>query len=513
MSAPEPIKSVVIVGGGTAGWMAAAALSLLVRTGVSVTLVESDAIATIGVGEATIPPIRNFNALLGLDENDFLSKTQGSIKLGIDFLDWAREGHRYTHPFAEFGFDIEGVKFHQFWRKLYAEGAASWIEDYNLCATAQKLGRFTPPVHDPNSVLSRLNYAYHFDASLYANYLRAYAEARGVLRIEGMVDEVNLRGEDGHVEAITLEGDRRIEGELFVDCTGFRALLIEGALGTGFESWRHWLQCDRAVAVPTASASRAITPFTQSTAHRAGWQWRIPLQHRVGNGHVYCSDDISDDEATATLLANLDGAPLRDPLLLRFEAGRRKLAWSRNVVALGLASGFVEPLESTSIHMIQTGVSKLLALFPDRGFSPVERDEYNRQSQLQMEQVRDFVILHYYANDRQEGDLWRRMREMAIPETLKQKIDLFRNRGRFFRKDDELFADASWIAVLLGQNIMPAGWDPLADTVDPALVRQRLNRIREVFRNAAEAMPRLEDWIAHNCPAPLSSSTATRWTA
>ncbi|GAA0315461.1 tryptophan 7-halogenase [Sphingomonas oligophenolica] len=501
MSAPEPISSVIIVGGGTAGWMAAAALARLVRTGVKVTLVESDAIATIGVGEATIPPIRNFNGLLGLDENDFLSKTQGSIKLGIDFIGWTREGHRYTHPFGEFGLDIEGVKFHQFWRKLYAAGQASWIEDYNLCATAQKLGRFTPPVPDPNSVLSRLNYAYHFDASLYAAYLRAYAEAGGVVRIEGKVDAVNLRGEDGHVEAITLEGDRRIEGELFVDCTGFRALLIEGALGTGFESWRHWLQCDRAVAVPTASTSRAITPFTQATAHRAGWQWRIPLQHRVGNGHVYCSDDISDDEATATLIANVDGVPLRDPLLLHFEAGRRKLAWNRNVVALGLASGFVEPLESTSIHMIQTGVSKLLALFPDRGFSPVERDEYNRQSQLQMEQVRDFVILHYHANERREGELWRRVREMPVPEALARKIALFRNRGRFFRHDDELFAESSWVAVLLGQNIMPSGWDPLADAVDPALVRQRLDRIREVYRRAAEAMPRLEDWIARNCPA------------
>lgn len=502
MSVPVPVRSVVIVGGGTAGWMAAAALSRLVRTGVSVTLVESDAIATVGVGEATIPPIRNFNGLLGIDENDLLAKTQGSIKLGIDFVDWTREGHRYTHPFGEFGFDIEGVKFHHFWRKLHAAGQATWIEDYNLCATAQKLGRFTLPVADPASVLSRLTYAYHFDASLYALYLRAYAEARGVVRIEGKVEDVMLRSIDGHVEAIRLEGDRRIDGELFVDCTGFRGLLIEGALQTGFESWKQWLQCDRAVAVPSASPGRAITPFTQSTARRAGWQWRIPLQHRVGNGYVYCSADISDDEAAATVLTNLDGEPLRDPMLIRFEAGRRKLAWNRNVVALGLASGFVEPLESTSIHMIQTGVSKLMALFPDRGFSPVERDEYNRQTQLQMEQIRDFVILHYHANERTEGDLWRRVRDMAIPETLARKLDLFRNRGRFFRYDDELFAHSSWIAVLLGQNVMPAGWDPLADAVDPALVHQRLDRIREVFRRAAEAMPRHEDWIARNCPAP-----------
>lgn len=511
MSAPVPVRSVVIVGGGTAGWMAAAALSRLIRTGLSITLVESDAIATVGVGEATIPPIRNFNGLLGIDENDFLAKTSGSIKLGIDFVDWTREGHRYTHPFGEFGFDIEGVKFHHFWRKLYTAGQASWIEDYNLCATAQKLGRFTLPVADPASVLSRLTYAYHFDASLYALYLRAYAEARGVVRIEGKAEDVMLRGIDGHVEAIRLEGDRRIEGELFVDCTGFRGLLIEGVLQTGFESWKQWLQCDRAVAVPSASPGRAITPFTQSTARSAGWQWRIPLQHRVGNGYVYCSTDISDDEAAATLLAKLDGEPLRDPMLIRFEAGRRKLAWNRNVVALGLASGFVEPLESTSIHMIQTGVSKLMALFPDRGFSPVERDEYNRQTQVQMEQIRDFVILHYHANERTEGDLWHRVRDMAVPETLARKLDLFRNRGRFFRYDDELFADSSWIAVLLGQNVMPASWDPLADAVDPALVRQRLDRIREAFRRAAEAMPRHEDWIARNCPAlgtPVARNTA-----
>ncbi|MDB5703404.1 MAG: tryptophan halogenase [Sphingomonas bacterium] len=513
MTAPAPIRSVVIVGGGTAGWMAAAALSRLVRTGVSVTLVESDAIATVGVGEATIPPIRNFNALLGLDENDFLSKTQGSIKLGIDFIGWTREGHRYTHPFGEFGFDIEGVKFHHFWRKLYAERKASWIEDYNLCATAQKLGRFTPPVADPASVLSRLTYAYHFDASLYAGYLRAYAEARGVVRLEGKVLEVALRGEDGYVEAIALEGDRRIEGELFVDCTGFRALLIEGALKTGFESWKHWLQCDRAVAMTSTQPGSEITPYTRATAHRAGWQWRIPLQQRIGTGYVYCSDDISDDEATATLLANLDGEPIRDPFLIRFEAGRRKLFWNRNVVALGLASGFIEPLESTSIHTIQAGVSKLLALFPDRGFSPVERDEYNRQTQTQFEQIRDFVILHYHANERTEGDLWRRVREMEIPETLARKLDLFRNRGRFFRYDDELFADSSWIAVMLGQDVMPAGWDPLADAVDPALIRQRLDRIREVFRRAVEAMPRHEEWIARNCPTPFSAPSATRKTA
>jgi tryptophan halogenase len=501
MSAPQPIRQVVIVGGGTAGWMAAAALSRLTRTGVAVILVESDAIGTVGVGEATIPPIRNFNGLLGIDENDFLAATQGTIKLGIEFVDWTREGHSYAHPFGEFGFDIDGVKFHQFWRKLHESGAASGIEDYNLCAQAMRLGRYQPPSPDPASIHSRMAYAYQFDASLYAAYLRRYAEARGVARIEGKVEAVPLRAEDGHIEAVLLDGDRRVLGDLFIDCTGFRALLIEQTLGAGWESWSHWLQCDRAIAVPTESAGREITPFTRSTARAAGWQWRIPLQHRTGNGYVYCSNDISDDAARETLLANLDGAPLRDPFALRFEAGRRNLAWHRNCVALGLASGFLEPLESTSIHLIQTGISKLLALFPDRGFSPVERDEYNRLTDIQTEQVRDFIILHYHANQRREGDLWRRVRNMAIPETLQRKLDLFRGRGRLFRYEDELFAESSWVAVMLGQGVMPAGWDPLADVMPADQAAHTLDRLRQMFRQAAEAMPRQEDWLARHAPA------------
>ncbi|PXA93882.1 tryptophan halogenase [Nostoc sp. 3335mG] len=481
--------------------MAAAALTKLIPTGVSVTLIESDAIGTVGVGEATIPPIRSFNALLGIDEADFLSKTQGSIKLGIEFVDWTREGHRYAHPFGEFGFDIEGVKFHHYWRKLVERGEASGIEDYNLCAAAMRAGRFIPPVTDPHDARSRLTYAYHFDAGLYARYLRSYAEARGVERVEGRIVDVALNGHSGVIESVALEGDRRITGELWIDCSGFRGLLIADALKTGWVSWRHWLQCDRAVAVPCAAAGAEITPYTRSTAREAGWQWRIPLQHRTGNGYVYCSDDIGDDAARQTLLATLDGAPLRDPQLIRFEAGRREAMWAKNCVALGLASGFIEPLESTSIHLIQSGISKLLALFPDRGFSPVERDEYNRLSILQLEQVRDFVILHYHANRRRTGDLWRRMREMAVPETLARKIDLFRGRGRFFRYEDELFAESSWVAVLLGQGIMPAGWDPLVDAIDSAAVRDRLERIRAAFARATDAMPPHHLWLARTAAA------------
>jgi len=500
-----PIRQIVIVGGGTAGWMTAAALSRLIPTGVSVTLVESDAIGTVGVGEATIPPIRTFNAMLGLDENDFLARTQGSMKLGIEFVDWGRPWHRYLHPFGEFGFDIEGVKFHQVWRHMREARRAGPIDDYNLCAVAAYAGRFAPPSADPASVQSRLTHAYHFDAGLYAGYLRGYAEVRGVRRIEGRITRVEQNGEDGFVTAVLLEGDRRAEGELFVDCSGFRGLLIEETLQAGYEDWAHWLPCDSAVAVPSAGGG-AITPYTRSTARKAGWQWRIPLQHRIGNGYVYARSEISDDEAAATLLASLDGPALAEPRLLRFAAGQRKRVWDKNVVALGLASGFLEPLESTSIHLVQAGISKLLALFPDQGFSPVERDEYNRLTKIQVEAIRDFIILHYHANQR-PGDFWRRTREMTVPETLQRKLDLFRGRGRLFRYEDELFAESSWIAVLLGQEVTPAGWDPLADALDADALATSLDRVRTLFARAAQAMPRHEDHLARNCvsrPAPAA---------
>ncbi|KRC79010.1 tryptophan halogenase family protein [Sphingomonas sp. Root241] len=498
MTAP-PIRSVVIIGGGTAGWMTAAALARMVQAGVQVTLVESDAIGTVGVGEATIPPIQTFNAMLGIDEKDFLSRTRGSMKLGIEFVDWNAPGHRYLHPFGEYGFDIEGVKFHQIWHRLHAAGQASALDDYSLCAVACRLCRYDAPARDPGSPLSRLVQAYHFDASLYARYLRDYAEVRGVVRREGKIIDVALRGEDGFIEAVTLEDGSRLGGDLFVDCSGFRGLLIEEALHTGYEDWTHWLPCDRALAVPTANTG-PLAPYTRATARAAGWQWRIPLQHRTGNGYVYSSAHISDDEAAATLLANLEGEPLADPRPLRFVTGRRKLAWNRNCVAIGLSSGFLEPLESTSIHLIQAGISRLLALFPDSGWGDAERDTYNDFTRTQYEQVRDFVILHYKANARDEP-LWRYVREMAVPESLTRRIELFRNRGRVFRREDELFAETSWIAVMLGQGITPQGWDPLADALDPGQLRQMLDRIRSTFRRTAEAMPAHADWLARHCPS------------
>ncbi|MFV3130353.1 tryptophan halogenase family protein [Niveispirillum sp. KHB5.9] len=502
--APDPIRNVVIVGGGTAGWMAAAALSRLAGNGVTrVTLVESDEIATVGVGEATIPPIRQFNALLGLDENDFIAHTQGSIKLGIVFDGWTRPDHRYQHPFGSFGFDMEAVKFHQFWLKLHSQGLASGIDDYNLCATMVNKEKFTRPVPDPSSVLSQITYAFHFDAGLYAAYLRRYAEARGVTRIEGKVAQVPLDPESGFIQSVVLESGKRIEGDLFIDCSGFRGLLIEGALQTGYEDWTHWLPCDRALAVPSANVTPP-KPYTRAMARPAGWQWRIPLQHRTGNGHVYCSQFTTDEQAADILMSNLEGPALADPKPLRFTTGRRRKMWNRNCVALGLASGFLEPLESTSIHLIQAGISKLLALFPDRSFNPVNEEAFNRLSQMQFEQVRDFIILHYKANGRPEP-FWQRAASMSVPDSLRHKMELFRACGRLFRHEDDLFAESSWIAVLLGQGVTPERWDPLADTIDPGLVRHNLDRLRTVFTRAADAMPSHGEFLARTCPAPRQS--------
>ena len=510
MSDTQPIRSIVIVGGGTAGWMAAAALSRLCPTGVDVTLVESDEIGTIGVGEATIPPIRTFNAMLGIDENEFVRRTQGTFKLGIEFVDWLRPGSRYLHPFGTFGADMAGVNFHQFWLKHRASGDFPALEDFNLCAVAARLGRFQKPLEDPRSVLSTLNYAFHFDASLYAAYLREYSEARGVVRREGRVVDVPLRADNGFVEAVVLEGGHRIDGDLFIDCSGFRGLLIEQALNTGYEEWSRWLPCDRAVAVPS-SGTGAPLPYTRATALAAGWQWRIPLQHRLGTGYVYSSAHLSDDEAAATALSLVEGEPLGEPRVIRFTTGRRRKLWNRNVVALGLASGFLEPLESTSIHLVQAGISKLLAMFPDQSFNPVLEAEYNRLSALQFEQVRDFIILHYKANERGDTAFWRDAAAMDVPDSLATKIALFRENGRIFRHEDELFSAASWLAVLMGQGVHPRRIDPLVDAAgEPDAVRQTLLRMAAFMRRAAEAMPTHQSFIDQHCRSAPTAAPAPR---
>ncbi|PHY22635.1 tryptophan halogenase family protein [Caulobacter sp. BP25] len=494
------IREVLIIGGGTAGWMTAAALAKALPPGVRVRLVESEQIGTVGVGEATIPPINTFNQVLGLDEADFMRATKASFKLAIEFVGWMGEGHRYLHPFGNFGLDIEALKFHQAWLRALHEGWAPPIDAFNLSAQASHLKRYAPPARDPGQVLSSLKYAFHFDAGLYARYLRAYAEQRGVIRIEGKVAEVRQHGETGFVTGVALESGQALEAELFIDCSGFRGLLIEQALQAGYDDWSHWLPNDRAVALPCVTGGDGLTPYTRATADAAGWRWRIPLQHRTGNGYVYSSKHISDDEALSRLRATVDGEPLGEPNFLRFQAGRRKQAWVKNVVAIGLSSGFLEPLESTSIHLIQAGITKLLALFPHTGFDPVEIAEYNRLTALQVELIRDFIILHFKANGRDEP-YWRDARAMAIPQSLQHKIELFAASGRLFVSDYDLFAEASWIAVLLGQGVVPRRHDPLVDALETDALKAQLSRLAGLIRQTAEALPPHEAFIARYCAA------------
>ena len=497
-----PVRNVVIVGGGTAGWMAAAALSRLIADGdTRITLVESDEIGIVGVGEATIPPIRQFNELLGLDEREFLKATQGSYKLGIEFADWRRPGHRYIHPFGPFGADMNAVKFHQYWLKLRGLGRAADFAEYNLCAVAAYQNRFGGIAPQHRSPVTQLHWAYHFDASLYARFLRRYSETRGVKRQEGKIVKVHQRSEDGFIESVELESGARIEGELFIDCSGFRGLLIEQTLKAGYEDWTHWLPADRAVAVPCAHGNGPFTPYTRSTAREAGWQWRIPLQHRIGNGYVYSSQFISDDEAASTLMANLDGEAMADPRALRFVTGRRRQAWVKNVVALGLASGFLEPLESTSIHLIQSGIARLMTLFPSRAFEQADIDRYNKMIAREFEQVRDFIILHYHLTERDDAPLWDYCRSMDVPDSLKEKYAVFESHGRIFRDNDELFQDTSWFAVMIGQGMVPRSYDPVVEAMDMATLRARMDELHSVIGACAARMPAHGDFIAMNCAA------------
>jgi tryptophan 7-halogenase len=493
------IQKITIVGGGTAGWMTAAALSkVLGRDYAKITLVESDAIGTVGVGEATIPQINVFNRLLGIDENNFVRRTKGSFKLGIQFVNWGRQGHTYFHPFGSYGFDMEGVSFHAYWLRLYQQGLVPWIDEYCLQAKAAEMGKFMRPFDAGNSPLSKIAYAFHFDAGLYALYLREYAEANGVVRREGRITQVHQRSSDGFVESVELEDGSRIEGELFIDCSGFHGLLIEQTLKAGYDDWSHWLPCNRAVAVPCESVAE-ITPYTRSTAHEAGWQWRIPLQHRTGNGYVYCSDYISDDEATAKLLANLDGKALADPRYIKFVTGKRKKYWDKNVVAIGLSSGFMEPLESTSIWMIQSGIAHLLANFPDRSFGDIDRNRYNRILTTVTEETRDFLILHYKATEREDTPFWKYCKEMAIPEKLEEKMQVFLNTGRAFRENEELFTDTSWFSVMIGQLMKPRSFDPVAQLLPLKETHSRLDQIQEAVLNSADYMPTHNDFIRENC--------------
>jgi len=501
----SPIRRIVIVGGGTAGWMSAAGLARVVPSSVTVTLIESEEIGTVGVGEATIPTLSVFNEFLGIDEDELIRATGGSFKLGIEFVDWWRKGERYIHPFGTFGLDTVEFKFHHLWLRLRQalKGTETGAEltgditDYSLCALSAKLGRFGKANGGkPDPLMDSMRHAFHFDAARYAQMLRAYAEARGVHRIEGRIVDTHLRAEDGHIEEVTLTDGRSIAGDLFVDCSGFRSLLIGGALKTPFVDWSAYLPCDRALAVPSPTLS-PLPPFTRATADTAGWRWRIPLQHRTGNGYVYSSRYIDDDAARKRLLDSLDGTAMAEPRQIAFQTGHRERFWVGNCVAIGLAGGFIEPLESTSIHLIQMGIARLIQFFPDSRFDRTDIAEYERQTRLEYEQVRDFIVLHYKATERDDTPFWRYCRDMAIPETLAQKIDLFRSKGRIVRYQEDLFTEESWLAVLLGQGILPRSYDQLVDryTLDQLVMQMR--RLRGGLMQTVQRLPTHGAFLDH----------------
>lgn len=488
------INHVVVVGGGTAGWMTAAGLAHMLGggralgpAGLKITLIESEAIGVVGVGEATLPHIKAFNDTIGINEAEFMAATSATFKLGIEFVDWGRKGDSYIHPFGEFGLPNEGVAFHHYWRKFAGANGAASLDEYSLPVVACRKGKFQPPSQDPRSVLSTYRYAYQFDTLQYAPFMRAHAEKSGVTRIEGKVVDVALDAEDGRVTSLTLENGDEIAGDLFIDCTGFFGLLIEKQLATGYDDWSQWLPADRAVAVPCKSAG-PLLPYTRATAHEAGWSWRIPLQHRTGNGHVYSSQFLSDDEACDTLLKGLEGERLADPRFLRFVTGKRRKLWNKNVVAIGLSGGFLEPLESTSIYLIQEGISKLVELFPETRDCGIETREYNDWMDLQFERVRDFLILHYHATTRDDSDFWNHMRTMKVPDSLEERLELFRAHGHVSAYEHGLFLIPSWIAVLIGQGILPQGFDARVDNVSETHVRQNLAGLRQHMSEAASSM-------------------------
>lgn len=495
------IQKVVIVGGGTAGWMTAAAMAKVLRNNYcNVHLVESDDIGTVGVGEATIPQIQLFNQLLELDENEFIRKTQGTFKLGIQFVNWTRLGHQYIHAFGDVGKDMDAIQFYHYWLKLDKLGMVSELGDYTLNGVASAHNKFMRSIDAGNSPLSNIAYAFHFDAGLYARYLREYAQARGVVRTEGKVLDVNLSSENGFIESITMESGEKIEADFFIDCSGFRGLLIEQALKTGYEDWSRWLPCDRAWAVPCGSA-RELTPYTRSTAHPAGWQWRIPLQHRIGNGHVFSSHFMSEDKARSILLSNLDAEPLAEPRLLKFITGKRKKIWNKNCLAIGLASGFMEPLESTSIHLVQSTIARLMSFFPNKNFDSEDIEEFNRQSDFEIEKIRDFLILHYHATERDDSDFWNYCRTMEIPSGLAQKIEQFKKNGRIYRNSNEMFSDLSWLEVMHGQGIKPRSYHPLVDRMPMDEIIKRAEGVKRVIDKSVDYMPSHAQFIAEHCKA------------
>lgn len=492
------IRSLVIVGGGTAGWMAAAALAkALAGMNVQIRLIEAARIEPIGVGEATIPPIMDFIRQLGIDENDLVRQIKATFKLGIGFRDWTHPGDFYFHPFGPAGPGIGHLPFQAYWLKMRLEGKAQRLEEYSIQASAALRGRFSRPVHAPNTPLNKLTYALHFDAGRFAQYLCGFAQKHGVLRTEGYVRHVALRDEDGFVDSLTLESGEQVHGDLFIDCSGFRGVLIEEALRTGYEDWSAWLPCDRAVLVHS-ERNTPPNPYTLVSAREAGWQWQIPLQHRDGNGYIYNGEYCTDEAARALLLGTLAGRALSEPVTLRFRPGRRKVAWNKNVLALGLAAGFLEPLEATSIHLIQRGIAMLLKFFPDRDFSPADVARYNRTLEADFSGVRDFLLLHYRQTER-DGAFWRHCRDLPLTPNLREKIELFQGHGRLLREENEIFPVLSWLAVLVGQRVLPRRADPLVDGVDASKIQARLEQLRASVRESVETMPTHGEFLQSGC--------------
>jgi tryptophan halogenase len=488
---PNAIKKIVIVGGGTAGWMAAAALAKKFSAcNIQIVLVESEAIGTVGVGESTIPHIRHFNQFLEIDENVFIAETKATFKLGIAFKNWGVQGSDYIHPFGPLGHDISGVEFHHYWLRMQREGSVFSLDNYSVAAMAARAGKFQHPSLDRENLLSNYSYAFHFDAALYAKYLRNYSEVRGVVRQEGVVVETKLDSVTGFIQSIVLDSGVVVDGDLFIDCTGFKGLLIDKALHAEFEDWSHWLVCDKAIAVPCESSEKMLTPYTQAIAHKAGWQWRIPLQHRTGNGHVYASDYMSEDEATAILLNNLDGATLAEPKSFTFKAGKRKQNWKKNCVAIGLASGFLEPLESTSIYLIQVGIQKLIEFFPDKSFFEANTAEFNYQVDAEYTRIRDFIIMHYKETRRDDSEFWVRCKNMSVPAALQQRQDLFGQTGFVDREQYGVYE-----SVCIGQGLLPKHYDFKINQYSSENIMKYLQNIRMDINAAVQQMPSAKQYI------------------
>ena len=505
----QQVKDIVVVGGGTAGWMAAAALAKVLGTQAhTITLVESEEIGTVGVGEATIPPIMQYNAILGIDEDEFVRETNATFKLGIEFIDWRKPSSSYFHPFGLFGANIKGgVGFMNYWLRWVQSGGDSDFRHFIAEGEAARENRFARIPASPDGQLPRLNYAYQFDAATYAAYLRRYAERRGAIRREGRVVDVEQNPLNGYIQAVKLADGTRVAGDFFIDCSGFRGLLIEGVFNAGFDDWSHWLPNNRAAAVPCERIEDPA-PFTRSTAREAGWQWRIPLQHRTGNGYVFCDSYLSEDEATQLLLQRLDGEPMADPKILRFTAGKRRLGWIKNCLAVGLSSGFLEPLESTSIHLIQVAIMKLFEFFPLREVNPVLIDMYNREMDQLYDHVRDFIIAHYKVTDRDDTPYWRYCRNMTVPDSLAAKLELFRERGEARMLPGDLFSETSWFAVLYGQGLIPRSYHPVANALSEDELQLALARIRTAIRRRVDSLPSHADFIEGCCAARTAATAA-----